>query len=68
MSPTGRKDCANQYIDFPVMPAEKFVIAMKPVNFFHQNPSNDVPRSNQRDNSSTLHTSETASCCPSSYV
>ncbi|PSN61718.1 hypothetical protein BS50DRAFT_578232 [Corynespora cassiicola Philippines] len=39
--------------DFPVMPAEKMTISLKPTSFFETNPSNDVPRSNQNDNRST---------------
>lgn len=31
--------------DFPVMPAEHMLIALKPSSFFELNPSNDVPRS-----------------------
>ncbi|KAK1613491.1 copper amine oxidase [Colletotrichum phormii] len=41
--------------DFPVMPVEKLSCTLKPTSFFNLNPSNDVPRSNQRDNQSTLH-------------
>jgi primary-amine oxidase len=44
------------------MPAEKMTVSLKPVNFFDLNPSNDVPRSNQKDNKSTLHQNDT-SCC-----
>lgn len=52
-------------IDFPVMPNEKMSMVLKPVSFFELNPSNDVPRSNQRDNQSTLHqkTEDAESCC-----
>ncbi|KAK0373077.1 primary-amine oxidase [Colletotrichum limetticola] len=46
--------------DFPVMPAEKLSCALKPTSFFDLNPSNDVPRSNQRDNQSTLHDQSSA--------
>ena len=45
--------------DFPVMPSEKLTISLKPTSFFDHNPSNDVPRSNQTDNKSTLHDN----CC-----
>ena len=38
-------------------------MSLKPANFFEQNPSNDVPRSNQSVNKSTLHTAEQESCC-----
>ncbi|KAF2120331.1 copper amine oxidase [Lophiotrema nucula] len=40
--------------DFPVMNAEKFMVSLKPTSFFESNPSNDVPRSNQNANRSTL--------------
>ncbi|KAJ0422831.1 copper amine oxidase [Aspergillus carlsbadensis] len=50
--------------DFPVMPAEKMTVSLKPVNFFDLNPSNDVPRSNQKDNKSTLHQNDTSCCAP----
>lgn len=40
--------------DFPVMPTEKMMLSLKPTNFFSVNPSNDVPRSNQKNNKSTL--------------
>ncbi|KPM37240.1 Copper amine oxidase 1 [Neonectria ditissima] len=50
--------------DFPVMPAEKMSVALKPVNFFEQNPSNDVPRSSQSLNKSTL----VAACCRESRI
>ncbi|KAI0529816.1 copper amine oxidase [Xylaria digitata] len=45
--------------DFPVMPIEKFVMSLKPANFFEESPSNDVPRSDQNVNKSTLHAEET---------
>ncbi|KAJ5750474.1 copper amine oxidase [Penicillium manginii] len=48
--------------DFPVMPTEKMMVSLKPVNFFDINPSNDVPRSNQNENKSTLHQND-SSCC-----
>jgi primary-amine oxidase len=48
--------------DFPVMPNEKMTVSLKPVNFFNLNPSNDVPRSSQNDNKSTLHQTD-SSCC-----
>ncbi|KAJ5585642.1 hypothetical protein N7450_005429 [Penicillium hetheringtonii] len=54
--------------DFPVMPVEKFVMALKPVNFFEFNPSNDVPRSNQSVNKSTLYTAGPANCCRPSHI
>lgn len=40
--------------DFPVMPVEIVTISLKPSNFFTSNPSNDVPRSNNSFNKSTL--------------
>ncbi|KAF2491702.1 copper amine oxidase [Lophium mytilinum] len=40
--------------DFPVMPQEMMSISLKPSSFFTQNPSNDVPRSTQAINKSTL--------------
>ncbi|KAH6989510.1 copper amine oxidase [Ilyonectria sp. MPI-CAGE-AT-0026] len=49
--------------DFPVMPAEKLSVSLKPVNFFEVNPSNDVPRSSQSLNKSTLHKVGPESCC-----
>ena len=36
------------------MPAEKMMVSLKPTNFFTCNPSNDVPRSRQKANQSTL--------------
>lgn len=52
--------------DFPVMPAEKMAVTLKPTSFFESNPSNDVPRSAQRENRSTLHRQagqEAEGCC-----
>jgi primary-amine oxidase len=40
--------------DWPVMPAEKMLVTLKPVNFFHGNPALDVPISTQERNKSTL--------------
>ncbi|CRL26750.1 Copper amine oxidase [Penicillium camemberti] len=54
--------------DFPVMPVEILKVSLKPVNFFTQNPSMDVPPSRQETNQSQLVTREqtTASkCCAS---
>ncbi|KAL2288761.1 hypothetical protein FJTKL_03428 [Diaporthe vaccinii] len=51
--------------DFPVMPNEKLSCTLKPTSFFDLNPSNDVPRSDQRRNKSQLHqqaASSPASC------
>ncbi|KAI4726004.1 hypothetical protein E4T49_06193 [Aureobasidium sp. EXF-10728] len=46
--------------DFPVMPCEKLMVSFKPTSFFASNPSNDVPRSNQRLNKSV---EESNGCC-----
>jgi primary-amine oxidase len=40
--------------DWPVMPCEKMVVGLKPVNFFDRNPGLDVPISTQETNKSTL--------------
>ena len=40
--------------DWPVMPAEKMAVVLKPVNFFLQNPGIDVAPSDQRLNRSVL--------------
>ena len=40
--------------DFPVMQNEKMTVTLKPTSFFELNPSNDVPRSSQQTNRSTL--------------
>lgn len=47
------------------MPAEKFSVSLKPTSFFEQNPANDVPRSEQKLNRSTLYTHGNAAegCC-----
>lgn len=37
------------------MPNEKLSCTLKPTSFFELNPSNDVPRSDQRRNQSQLH-------------
>ncbi|KAL1973967.1 hypothetical protein VTN31DRAFT_5527 [Thermomyces dupontii] len=44
--------------DWPVMPAEKMMVSLKPVNFFTQNPAIDVPISTQDRNQSVL-----VDCC-----
>ena len=36
------------------MPVEVMTVTLKPANFFSVNPSNDVPRSSQRENRSVL--------------
>ncbi|KAK1978112.1 copper amine oxidase [Colletotrichum cereale] len=40
--------------DWPVMPCEKIVVGLKPVNFFRGNPALDVPISTQERNRSVL--------------
>ena len=40
--------------DWPVMPCEKMVVGLKPVNFFERNPALDVPMSTQERNRSVL--------------
>jgi primary-amine oxidase len=40
--------------DWPVMPCEKMVVGLKPVNFFDGNPGLDVPISTQESNKSVL--------------
>lgn len=50
--------------DFPVMPAERISVMLKPDGFFTKNPALDVPASNQAFNQSTLHKDMTKeSCC-----
>jgi primary-amine oxidase len=52
--------------DWPVMPAEKMLVSLKPLNFFNRNPAMDVKASNQADNKSVLVTDE--SCCTPALV
>lgn len=40
--------------DWPVMPCEKMIVGLKPVNFFDRNPGLDVPISTQERNKSVL--------------
>jgi primary-amine oxidase len=40
--------------DWPVMPCEKMMVGLKPVNFFDRNPALDVPISTQEANKSVL--------------
>ncbi|KAL5337636.1 copper amine oxidase [Aspergillus crustosus] len=47
--------------DWPVMPVDKMMVTLKPVNFFTRNPALDVPISNQRDNRSVLVSGD--ECC-----
>lgn len=54
--------------DWPVMPSEKLVVGLKPVNFFSGNPGLDVAPSTQEKNQSVLYTGESAqsaTCCQS---
>ncbi|KAJ6150626.1 hypothetical protein N7471_001825 [Penicillium samsonianum] len=51
--------------DWPVMPSEKMVVGLKPVNFFMGNPSLDVAVSSQEDNKSRLVETESTICCSS---
>lgn len=44
--------------DWPVMPSEKMVVGLKPVNFFAGNPGLDVAPSTQEVNKSVLYTEE----------
>ncbi|KAG0651216.1 Copper amine oxidase 1 [Hyphodiscus hymeniophilus] len=47
--------------DWPVMPCEKMLVTLKPVNFFGGNPGIDVKGSRQEDNKSVLVEDE--ACC-----
>ncbi|KAL1873119.1 hypothetical protein VTK73DRAFT_1080 [Phialemonium thermophilum] len=54
--------------DFPVMPAERISVMLKPDGFFTKNPALDVPASSQSFNRSTLHQdthkeAQRESCC-----
>ncbi|WAO86047.1 Amine oxidase [Fusarium falciforme] len=53
--------------DWPVMPNEKMMVGLKPVNFFSSNPSLDVAVSTQEKNKSILYTEEEkpSHCCHS---
>lgn len=53
--------------DWPVMPSEKMVVGLKPVNFFTGNPGLDVTVSTQERNKSVLVVDEeaAAACCHS---
>lgn len=44
--------------DWPVMPCERMVVGLKPVNFFSGNPGLDVAVSTQEKNKSVLYTEE----------
>lgn len=45
------------------MPIEKLMFTLKPTSFFDLNPSNDVPRSAQSFNKSTMHEQTGRACC-----
>jgi primary-amine oxidase len=54
--------------DWPVMPSEKMMVGLKPVNFFSGNPGLDVAPSTQEKNKSVLYTEEKkkdSGCCSS---
>ncbi|KAG5808015.1 hypothetical protein H9Q74_007167 [Fusarium xylarioides] len=54
--------------DWPVMPSEKMMVGLKPVNFFSGNPGLDVAPSTQEKNKSVLYTGEErkdTGCCTS---
>lgn len=52
--------------DWPVMPNDKMMVGLKPVNFFLGNPGLDVAVSTQEKNRSVLYEEEeTGSCCRS---
>lgn len=54
--------------DWPVMPNEKLMVGLKPVNFFTGNPALDVAVSTQEKNKSVLYNEESStntSCCSS---
>ncbi|KAF2156374.1 copper amine oxidase [Myriangium duriaei CBS 260.36] len=48
--------------DWPVMPAEKMIVGLKPVNFFTGNPGIDVAVSTQSKNNSVLDQREVVNC------
>jgi primary-amine oxidase len=54
--------------DWPVMPTEKMIVGLKPVNFFARNPALDVAVSTQEKNRSVLAPNEGENdglaCCP----
>ncbi|OAX83818.1 hypothetical protein ACJ72_01819 [Emergomyces africanus] len=55
--------------DWPVMPSEKLMVGLKPVNFFSSNPGLDVAPSTQEKNKSVLYTGDDSktpeACCHS---
>jgi primary-amine oxidase len=57
--------------DWPVMPCEKMVVGLKPVNFFDKNPGLDVAPSTQEVNKSVLYDGDAANaqdCCTKSAI
>ncbi|KAL2262283.1 hypothetical protein VTK26DRAFT_1835 [Humicola hyalothermophila] len=48
--------------DWPVMPCEKMVVGLKPVNFFERNPALDVEMSTQERNRSVLVDGDVGEC------
>jgi primary-amine oxidase len=55
--------------DWPVMPCEKMVVGLKPVNFFERNPGLDVAPSTQEVNKSVLYdtvANNSQDCCQTS--
>ncbi|CAN9443184.1 unnamed protein product [Alternaria alternata] len=57
--------------DWPVMPCEKMVVGLKPVNFFDKNPGLDVAPSTQEVNKSVLYDGDAADaqdCCTKSAM
>ena len=52
--------------DWPVMPCEKMMVTLKPVNFFAANPGVDVKGSRQEDSGSVLVGDEL--CCDTAVV
>ncbi|OJD17946.1 hypothetical protein AJ78_01977 [Emergomyces pasteurianus Ep9510] len=55
--------------DWPVMPSEKLMVGLKPVNFFSSNPGLDVAPSTQEKNKSVLYSGDDSqtpeTCCHS---
>jgi primary-amine oxidase len=48
--------------DWPVMPVDKMLVSLKPINFFTQNPAIDVPISTQEQNKSVLVEGDRGAC------
>ncbi len=49
---TSRDDPQPRSEDWPIMPSEKMLVGLKPLNFFERNPALDLPISNQEQNKS----------------